>query len=50
LDFGLLLRYAGLDRRLEVLVLDSVEGRSLEGQGTGRVKGIGGAEVGGRDE
>src|SRR6266436_5963594 len=44
LDFGFCLRHASLDRGLEVLVLDLVEGWRLEGQSTGRVKRIGWAE------
>src|SRR4029077_10977718 len=50
LDFGLCLRHAGLDRGLEVLVPDLVEGWRLEGQCAGRVKRIGWAEVRGCSE
>ena len=50
LEFGFCLRHAGLDRRLEVLVLDLVEGWRLEGQSTGRIKRIGWTEVRGCSE
>ena len=45
LDFGLLLRHAGLDRGLEIFILDFVERRSLERQCTGREEGVRGAKV-----
>ena len=44
------LRHTGLDRGLEVLVLDFVEGWRLKGQCAGRVKRIGWTEVRGRSE
>ena len=44
-EFGLCLRHTGLDRGLEVLVLDLVERRRLEGQCAGRVKRIRRAQV-----
>jgi hypothetical protein len=47
LDFGLLLRDPGFDRRLKVFILDLVKGRSLEGQRAGRVERIGGTKFGG---
>ena len=46
LDFGLLLRYARLDCRLVIFILDFVERRCLKRERTGRIKRVGWAEVG----
>src|SRR5579871_6361549 len=46
-DLCLLLRHAGFDRGLVVLVADGVEGRRLEGKRARRKEGIGWAKLGG---
>src|ERR1700722_5898993 len=43
--FGELLRHAGFDRRLVVLILDAVKRRSLERQRAWRIERIGRAEL-----
>jgi hypothetical protein len=45
LDLGELLRYAGLDGRLVILILDFVERRRVKRQRTRRIKRVRGTEV-----